>query len=605
MSPSLNLLLLLLSASVAMMAVGKPRIEVVALLALLILPLFGLVTLPQALSGFSDPNVILIALMFVIGEGLVRTGVAYRLGHWLVERGGNSESRLVVMMMLAVTGLGAFMSSTGVVAIFLPVVLNVARQLKVHPGRLLMPLSFAGLISGMQTLVATPPNLVLDSALDRAGVPGFSFFSFTPIGLVVLGMGIGYMLVARRWLPNRPARQREHDRRRSFRDLITDYRLEGHGHCLRILPDSPLVGHSLKDLALRRRFSLNVLGVERRGPFRNELLNPGAHFELRAGDLLLVDAISPLDLPEELGLKETHFRGSYLTDQSREVGMAEVLIPPESDLIGSTIHQAEFRTVHSANVVGLRRGGSPFEGPYLEEKLRAADTLLVVGPWKAIRQLQAQRQDFIVLSLPAEADAAAPALSQAPLALLSLVVMVLLMITGVVPNVLAALIGCLMMGAFRCIDFDSAVRSIHWSSVIVIVGMMPFAAALEQAGGVELAVERLDLLADGLGPRGLLAVMFLLTSVLGLFISNTATAVLVAPLAISIAEQVGASPRPFAMTVAIAASAAFMTPVSSPVNTLVLGPGEFKFFDFVKVGVPFTALILAITLLLVPLLFPF
>lgn len=604
MPPQLILLLVLLLVTVIAMAVGKPRIEVVALVALLILALTGLVTLPQALSGFSDPNVVLIALMFVIGEGLVRTGVAYRLGRWLVDHSGNSESRVLVMMMLAVTGLGAFMSSTGVVAIFLPVVLNVSRHLKVHPGRLLMPLSFAGLMSGMQTLVATPPNLVLNAALQNEGRPGFSFFSFTPIGLVVLALGVGYMLVARRWLPNRASRDHEFEKRRTFRDLIVDYRIEGHGHCLKVLPKSAVVGRTLEELALRRRFGLSVLGVERRGPFRQELLSPGGHLELRPGDLLLVDTQGPIELPEELGLRETVFRGSYLTDQSREVGMAEVMILPDSELVNQSLRQARFRSVHSINVVGLRRGGAAFDGSYPEEKLKPADTLLVVGSWKSIRQLQTQRHDFVVLSLPSEADAAAPALSQAPLALLSLVVMVGLMISGAVPNVLAALVGCLLMGLFRCLDFESSVRSIHWSSVVVIVGMMPFAAALEQAGGVALAVESLMPLAEGLGPTGLLAVVFLMTSLLGMFISNTATAVLMAPLALNLAQLLEVSPYPFAMTVAIAASAAFMTPVSSPVNTLVYGPGEYRFFDFVKVGVPFTALVLGVTLLLVPRLFP-
>ncbi len=605
MTPSLAVLLSLLLVTVAALAIGKPRIEVVALIALLALPLANLVTLPQALSGFSDPNVILIVLMFVIGEGLVRTGVAYRLGRWLVNHSGNSETRVLVMMMLAVTGLGAFMSSTGVVAIFLPVVLNVARHLKVHPGRLLMPLSFAGLMSGMQTLVATPPNLVVNAALQQASHRGFSFFSFTPIGLVVLVLGVGYMLVARRWLPNRTARDHEVDKRPTFRDLINDYRLEGHGHCLKVLPDSPVVGRTLEELALRRRYALNVLGVERRGPFRLEFLSPGGQIELLPGDLLLVDTPGPIDLPEDLGLRETVFRGSYLTDQSRAVGMAEVMILPDSELIGQSLRQAHFRSVHSANVVGLRRGGAAFDGPYLEEKLKPADTLLVVGPWKSIRQLQAQRHDFVVLNLPSEAEAAAPAISQAPFALLSLVVMVGLMISGALPNVLAALIGCLLMGLFRCIDFESSVRSIHWSSVIVIVGMLPFATALEQTGGVAMAVEGLVAVAQGLGPTGLLAVVFLLTSLLGMFISNTATAVLMAPLAINLAQQLGVAPQPFAMTVAISASASFMTPVSSPVNTLVYGPGEYRFFDFVKVGVPFTGLVLGVTLLVVPLLFPF
>jgi di/tricarboxylate transporter len=605
MNHDLLLVLTLLLACIGMMAVGKPRVEVVALIALLLLPLLGLVSVPQALAGFSDPNVILIALIFVVGEGLVRTGVALRLSEWLLARAGESESRVIVLLMLAVSSLGAFMSSTGVVAIFLPVALSVARRLEIHPGRLMMPLSFAGLSSGMLTLVGTPPNMVLSSALDRAELEGFGFFSFTPVGLTLLGLGIVYMLLVRRWLGTSSSAPSTGSVRRGFRELIAAYRIDGRGHSLRVTATSPMVGQTLEKLALRRQYQLNVLGVKRQGPFGKELLSPSGQLALRAGDILLVDTPGELVSTAELGLEETPFRGSYLTDQTHEVGMAEVMLHPDSELVGKTIRQATFRTVHGVNVVGLRRGGAPFEGDYLDEPLRVADTLLVVGVWKSIRQLQIHHRDFVVLSLPAEADTVAPALDRAPLALVSLGVMVALMVSGIVPYVLAALIACLLMGLFGCIDVESSLKSIHWPSLLLIVGLMPFAQALQETGGVELGVEGLLSLVGDSGPIVLLGALFLLTAAVNMFISNTATAVLMAPVALSMASQVGTSARPFAMTVAIAASAAFMTPVSSPVNTLVWGPGQYRFFDFVKVGVPFTAIVLVVTLLLVPWLFPF
>ena len=232
------------------------------------------------------------------------------------------------------------------------------------------------------------------------------------------------------------------------------------------------------------------------------------------------------------------------------------------------------------------------------------DTLLIAGSWKAIRLLHTQAHDFLVLSLPAEIDEAAPAAAQAPFALLSLAIAVGLMISGVVPNVVAALIGCLLMGAFRCIDMDSAYRAIHWQSLILIVGMLPFALALQKSGGIDLIVGGLLDLTGEASPRVVLATLFVLTAVVGLFISNTATAVLMAPIGISLAQQLGASPLPFAMTVALAASAAFMTPVSSPVNTLVVGPGRYGFFDFVRIGVPFTLIVLVVCVAVLPLLFP-
>ena len=330
---------------------------------------------------------------------------------------------------------------------------------------------------------------------------------------------------------------------------------------------------------------------------------------LKAGDVLLVDTSGSgrgdqSDMLSNLGLEALPLRGSYFTDHSREVGMAEVMLPPDSALIGKSVLKLTFRRKYHLNVIGLRRGQQAMDGELLEEKLRSGDTLLVIGPWKDIRQLQTQIHDFLVLSLPAEVDQVVPALSQAPYALLSLILMVVLMVTGIVPNVIAALIASLLMGLFRCIDMDSAYKAINWKILLLIVGMMPFAAALQKTGGIELAVDGLLRLFGEAGPHLLLGALFGLTALIGLFISNTVTAVLMAPIALSVAHHLNASPYPFAMIVALAASTAFMTPISSPVNTLVLGPGQYQFSDFVKVGVPFALLAMLICVLLVPWLFP-
>jgi di/tricarboxylate transporter len=583
--------------------------DVVALLVIVILPLVGVINVSEALAGFSDPNVVLIAAMFVIGEGLVRTGIAYRLGDWLVHKAGGSETRLLALLMLATAGLGSVMSSTGVVAIFIPVALGIAERMRVPPSRLMMPLSFAGLISGMLTLVATAPNLIVDRALRQNGFAELSLFSFTPVGLTVLVVGIGYMLVARRWLPSQVDQRRSEKSRRNLVDLIRDYHLAGREHRLRIRLDSPLVGKTLHELGPRRQHGANVVAVERQRGFRRDFLNPGAHTELKVHDVLLVDVpvTDRIDWPgllSKFGLDALPLRGSYFTDQSNEVGMAEMTLPPESDLIGKSVREVAFRRKYNLNVIGVRRDQHALGGQLLAEKLRLGDILLVIGPWKAIRQLQTQIHDFLVLTLPAEMDKVVPASSQAPYALLCLIVVIVLMITGIVPNVIAALIGCLLMGLFRCLDFVSAYRAIHWQILILIVGMMPFALALQKTGGIELAVDGLLRVFGEREPRLLLAVLFGLTALIGLFISNTATAVLMIPVALSVAHRLNASPYPFALIVALASSAAFMTPISSPVNMLVLGPGQYRFADFVKLGVPFTLLVMLISVLLVPWLFP-
>ncbi len=607
MNTDLLLVLTLLTGCVGLFALNKPRMDVVAVLAMVALPLTGVLSVQEALAGFSDPSVVLIATLFVIGDGLVRTGIAYRLGDWLMRAAGSSETRLLILLMLAVAGLGSVMSSTGVVAIFIPVVLGIANRMKVSPRRLMMPLAFAGLISGMLTLVATPPNLVVNSELRRAGLEGFAFFAFTPIGLTILLLGVGYMLLARRWLGidkhSEPLEQRH-----TLADLAQNYRLDERERRLRILPGSVLANQALDALQLRSQYGINVIAVERHERLRNLLLMATGNTELFVGDVLLVDLASPaiglLGAYQELGLEPLQLSTSYYADHARELGLAEAALPPDSRLPGKTIQQLGFRSRHKLNVVGLRRNREALQGLLVDERLKPADTLLVAGSWKHIHRLQGLSRDFLVLSLPAEVDDVAPAANQAPFALLGLTVMIVLMVSGVVPNVLAALIGCLVMGLFRCIDMDSAYKAIHWQSLILIVGMLPFALALQKTGGIALATSGLVGLLGDAGPHALLACLFLLTALIGLFISNTATAVLMAPVALSTAEQLGASPYPFAMIVALAASAAFMTPISSPVNTLVLGPGQYRFADFVRIGVPFTLLVMAVSVALVPRLFP-
>lgn len=600
----------LLLVTAVLFITGKVRMDVVALLVIVAFVLSGTLTLAEATAGFSDPNVLLIAALFVIGDGLVRTGIALSVGDWLVRMAGNSELRMLLLLMVTVAALGAFMSSTVVVAIFIPVVLSVAARMKTPPGRLMMPLSFAGLISVMMTLVATPPNMVVNSELLRNDLPAFGFFAVTPIGCLVLVLGMGYMTVARFWLTV-PDDGCAGDtwQRRTFRDLIRDYRLSGRARRLALRAGSPLIGRRLDDLRLRDRYGANVVGIERWRKFRRVMVSAGGNTELRPRDVLLINmSAAEMDLRQfcsEQQLEPMILRGEYFSSQAREVGMAEVSLIPDSSLLGHTLREVAFRSRYGLNVAGIRRSGEALPGVLIDEPLQLGDILLVIGDWKRIRQLQARTRDFILLNLPAEVDQVAQAASQAQHALLALVLMVGMMITDYIPNPIAALIACLLMGKFRCIDMNSAYRAIHWPSLILIVGMMPFALALEKTGGVDVVVHLLMRLSGGAGAHVMLLSMFILCAVTGLFLSNTATAVLMAPIALGAAHQLGVSPYPFAMIVAIAASSAFMTPVSSPVNTLVLGPGGYKFSDFVRIGVPFTLLVMAASVLVVPLLYPF
>ncbi|UFN50120.1 SLC13 family permease [Roseomonas sp. OT10] len=601
-------MLLLLGAAVVCFVLDRPRADAVALIALVALPLTGVLTPAEALAGFGDPSVILVAALFVIGEGLVRTGVARALGDGLAARAGHSETRLIVLLMLAAAGLGSVMSSTGVVAIFIPVALRVGTRLGIAPGRLMMPLSVAALISGMLTLVATAPNLVVNAELVRNGLEGFGFFSVTPFGLAVLALSLGWMLLARRWLGGRPAEPSRRRARRRLVELVRDYGVTERLHRAVLHPGSPLAGRSLGQLALRSRHGMDVVAVERPGHFGGKLLHPTETTQLHPGEVLYLQAAAPSAeapaLLRRLGLGPLPLDAAEAVQRPRELGLAELMVTPTSSLLNNTILQARFRTRLGLTVLGLRRGRQVFGPDLTEQPLETGDTLLVVGPWKAIRLIQAESRDVIVLDMPAELEEATPEARRAPHALAATALMVLLMVTGWVPNVIAAILAGLVMGALRCIDLDGAYRAIHWRSLVLIAGMLPFSLALERTGGVALAAQGLVAALGEAGPRALLAGIFAATAAIGLFISNTATAVLMAPVAIAVARDLGLSPYPFAMTVALASSAAFMTPVSSPVNTLVLGPGGYRFLDFVRIGVPLALISMVVTVALVPLLLP-
>lgn len=610
MTSELTLVLSLLGVTIVLFAINKPRMDTVAVIMMTALAVSGIVTVEEALAGFSDPAIVLIAALFVIGEALVRTGVTRRLGDLLVRRAGRSERRLIPLLMTMVAGIGSFMSSTGAVAIFIHVVLRIARNAGIAPGRLMMPLSVAALISGMMTLVATAPNLVVHSALVRRGYDGFGFFSFTPFGVPILVLAVAYMLIVRRGLAAAPAATGGGAIRPRLTEWVEEYGLAERERRLRVGAGSAMIGKRLDEIDLRSTSGINIVAIERRRAFVTDLIRPLAQTEIAAGDVLFLDvrdaAVDRVEaLKGDFALEELPLPGRYFNDRTQEIGMAELMVPANSRLIGRTVVEIAFRSQYDLNVIGWKHGTEPVTGSLLDRRLVLGDTLLVVGPWRAIEKLMPDRRDLLVLNMPVEHDEVVPAPSRAPFAIATLALVVVMMATGVVANVLAALIGCLLLGLFRCVDMNAAYRSIHWQSLVLIAGMLPFATALQNAGGVDIAASGLLGMIGDAGPRATLAAIFAVTAVLGLFVSNTATAVLMAPVALAMAEKAGASPYPFAMTVALAASAAFMTPVSSPVNTLVVGPGNYRFFDFVRVGVPFAFIALFATVLLVPWVFPF
>jgi len=605
-SGDLAIVLAILGGAIVLFLVGRPRTDAVALIVLVLLPLTGNVTMREALEGFSNPNVILIACLFVIGEGLSRAGVAQWVGDWLIRYGGHSENRLVLMVMVAVGAMGSIMSSTAVVAIFIPIVLRIARQSTIASRKILMPMGMAAATSGMLTLVATTPNLIINSMLAYEGYQGFSFFAFTPIGLAIMVAGVIYMLAARHLLDDDEAAVHSQSRP-SIGNWVNRYALQGRAYRVRVASDSEWVGLSLGACGLESGNEACVIAVERSSHFSKAVLHATPDCVMEAGDVLLLDVdAAEFDVQQfcdKRKLALLPMSGLYFMDQARDVGMVEVIIPSESSLVGNLVSESVVLRQHGLSVVGVWRGHQALEKPR-GVRIRVGDTLLVVGPWKSIFSLQAESHDVVSLTLPIETDALVPTPEKAPYALLSLAVVIVLLLTDWVPNVMAGLIGCLLMGVFGCMTLDVAYRSINWRALILIVGMLPFAVALKRSGGVDLAADLLLHLAGSWGTFGQLSIVFLTTVVLGIAISGTATAVLMGPIAINIAQDLHASPYAFAMTVAIGASAAFMSPISTPANALVSVAAGYRFSDYLKIGTPLMLIALLISVILIPLLFP-
>lgn len=602
----------LLAVTIILFLTDRLSLDLVALLVLLALIFTGALTLGEALAGFSDPIVLMIAGLFIVGNGLVQTGVADALGDRLARVAGTSEVRLLVMTMVVAAVLSAFMSSTGAVAILLPMVVSLAWGARVSPSKLLIPLAYASVVGGLLTLIGTPPNIVVSDQLVAGGFRPFGFFSFTPVGLLAVGLAIGFMvLVGRRLLPERVHRPAgEEGESISISDLAQAYQLSENLFRLRLRMASPLVGMRLDEADLPGRFDVTVLSIQQWPDRRSSPLPAapaGPDTILSAQDILHVqgapERVALLARDARMGIVPANEEQGELLPQ--ELGMAEVLLTPRSRLIGQTLVNSRFRDKYRVTVLGVMRLGKLVTGPVGTIELRFGDTLLVQGTWQSISLLSQESHDFVVVGQPAEMARARPAARRAPVALACMVGMLVLLAFNIVPNVVAVLLAAVLMVLTGCLSMEDAYKGMNWSSLILLAGMLPMATALQKSGGVQYVA---NLLTGSLGQWGPLPVMvglFLLTGFFSQFISNTATTVLVAPIALQAAITLGVAPYAFLMTIAVAASTAFATPIATSSNTLVLGSGGYRFSDFLRVGLVLQVLIMAVVVLVLPLLFPF
>jgi len=598
----IGMMLLILAVSIFLFITDWLRVDVVAILVLLALILTKLITPEEAFSGFSSPAVITVWAIFIVSGGLYFTGVANLLGERLLKMAGKSQSRLVGLLMTSVGLMSGVMNNVGATAVLMPAVVTMSRKSRINPSQLLMPLAFGSLMGGMITLIGTPPNILVSDALRLAGLEPFSLLDFAPMGLIILVVGIVYMIVlGRRLLPDRTSADLFRDATDSDVDLVDLYRLGERLFRARIPARSPLIGQTLAESGLRQDFDLWVIGMERVGKGH---ITPTSETVLRRGDVLLIGGmVDNLVWAGETGLLDVQPEiGIYDKDlQSEALRIAEAILSPHSRLVGKTLADIQFREKYNLTVLAILREGRPRRTGLAELPLRFGDTLLVQGSLHSIGILQ-REPDFVVLG---DVQNGRPLRTKkAPLAVGLLLVMLVPVVAGWLPIMAAALLAGILMVLAGCLTMDEAYQSIEWKAVFLVAGTLPLGIAMETTGTADfLAGLMIDTL-GGLGPMALLAGFYIFTNLLTQFMSNAASTVLVAPIAINAANQIGSQPQALLMAVAIAASAGFLTPVAHQSNVLVMGPGGYRFGDYFKVGGPLNLLIFVVTLLALPLFWP-
>lgn len=594
----------LIGIAAVLMASNRVRYDLVALIVVVALVLGNILTVGQALSGFGSSVVILVACLLVVGEMLERTGVARFVGDLILQKGGSNETRLLILLMVSSAILGSVMSSTAVVAIFIPIVLKIATDTGLNKSRLLLPMSYAALISGMLTLIATTPNLVVSDELVAQGYRALGFFSFFPIGLLILATATVYMLFwgrARLGSVSPTQKPKKHKQTRTAMDMWLRYQIEGDANDF-------WIGGPVSMDEIRQLTEQGAKFVARRRRDKNRerdtvLFRDG--MELQRDDVILVTG--PIEILDEMASRPDFTRrsatGVRAEDWRDYLGLADVMVHPEASVIGENPADAISHDVRELDTLGVLRRGEPV-CDFSEVKIEAGDRLLVLGPWEELDSLIEQRDDFVLLSYPKEREDTVPMLSKFSVAIAILAGMVILSALNIVPITIAVLLAAIAAVLFRTMSAEDAYRSVSLSTLVLIAGMLPLANALELTGGSDLIVKQLLYLVGEANPRVMMGALFLLTAGLGLVLSNTASAVLVAPIAITAAEAQQVSPYPMAITVLIAASAAFSTPVSTPVVTLVVTPGNYVFSDFLKLGAPLTLIVGLVTVLVTPFFFP-
>ena len=619
----MTITLSILIITVAMFIWGRVRADIVALTALAALLVFGILTPSEALAGFSSPIVVMMIGLFVVGGAIMQTGLAKLTGNKLMALSRGNETITFLLVMLVTSFIGAFVSNTGTVALMMPIIVSLAAASGMQSSRFLMSLAFAGSLGGMLTLIGTPPNLVIDEVLTEAGYQPLAFFSFFPVGLIVIAIGIIVLMPLSKIFLSKKQNGKKKDKAKSLDDLVDEYQLLDNLHRY-IVPSKrygaadenggvmDIVGKTLKDLSIQKKYGVSIIEIRNEKKSKLGLMKDVNQNMAKSSSTISVHDILYILGDEEKIEKFAHDYGLRKMKDVKidfyDLGLTEIVVMPTSNFAGLRIGEANLRKRFGINVLGVKRGEEYITDNLIAAKLHVGDMLLVQGEWTNLAHLTSDTSNWVVLDQPEKTADKVLLDYKAPVAAAIMLLMVAMMVFDFIPvaPVTAVIIAGLLTvfaGCFR--NVEAAYKTINWESIVLIAAMMPMSTALEKTGASALVSQTLVASLGALGPTALLAGIYFTTSLMTMFISNTATAVLMAPIALVAAQQVGVSPYSFLFAVTLGASMCFASPFSTPPNALVMKAGGYTFMDYVKVGLPLQIIIGIVMTFVLPLLFPY
>lgn len=616
--------LIILVITVALFIWGRVRADIVALTALAALLVLGILTPAEALAGFSSPIVIMMIGLFVVGGAIMQTGLAKLTGNKLMALSRGNETVTFLLVMLVTSFIGAFVSNTGTVALMMPIIMSIAAGSGMQSSRFLMPLAFAGSLGGMLTLIGTPPNLVIDEVLTESGYQPLAFFSFFPVGIIVIAIGIIVLMPLSKIFLSKKQSGKKKKQGKSLDDLVDEYQLLDNLHRYIVPSRRPsatldengeqmdIVGKTLKDLSIQKKYGVSIIEIRNEKKSRLGLVKDVSQNMAKSSSTIQVHDTLYIIGEEE---KMKRFASDYGLRKMKDVkidfydlGLTEIVVMPTSNFAGLRIGEANLRKRFGINVLGVKRGDEYITDNLIATKLHVGDMLLVQGEWTNLAHLATDTSNWVVIDQPEKTADKVLLDYKAPVAAAIMLLMIAMMVFDFIPvaPVTAVIIAGLLTvfaGCFR--NVEAAYKTINWESIVLIAAMMPMSTALEKTGASALVSQGLVESLGSMGPTALLAGIYFTTSLMTMFISNTATAVLMAPIALVAAQQVGVSPYSFLFAVTLGASMCFASPFSTPPNALVMKAGGYTFMDYVKVGLPLQIIIGVVMTFVLPLLFPY